>query len=88
MATGDEVDRVAARAHSSAIALYGALMDCEAQCDDADIQAAAINGLLCAASQLLWRGRKEGSTPETIAGKVYAATLDIMRQFQARERPQ
>lgn len=86
MATNQEMDAASAKMHHAAKALYGACMDTSAN-QDADIQAAFINGLIAAASDLLWDGRADDATPERIAGNVHAASLDIIRQMQARQQP-
>lgn len=86
MATDQECDRVSARMHSSAVALYRAMMDVEPQCDDPDIQAAAINGMNGAVAALLWQGRGDNATPDQIADNIRFAAHDLLTQMQRRER--
>lgn len=87
MAGDKEMDAASGLMHKCALALYQDLLS-RAPNPDADIQAALINGMIACASGLLWDGRREGATPQAIAGNVHAASFDILQQYQARTRPQ
>lgn len=84
MASDSEMDRVSSRMHSSAVALYRAMMDVEPSADDPDIQAAAINGLNAAVASLLWQGRADDASPDKIADNIRFAAHDLLCQMQRR----
>ena len=87
MATGQEIDDAARKMHNAALSLYVVHMDASEN-KDADVQCAIISWLIAAAAQLLWDGRLETSTPESLAGRMHFAALDLLRQLSARQRPQ
>jgi hypothetical protein len=87
VATDKQVDEAAAAMHRSAQSLYHQFMNVSV-CKDADIQAAALNGLLACAAVNLWHGREDGATSESVANAIREAVLDIMKQCEVRQRAQ
>lgn len=83
MAGDREMDAASGLMHQCAVTLYRDLVS-RAPNPDADIQAALINGLIAAAVALLWDGREDHATPDSIAAAVHASALDLLQQMKAR----
>lgn len=85
MATDQRMDQVSAAVHQRALGLFSETMAGATDSADADIQAAAINGLNGAVAQLMWRGRDDHATPASIADAIRFAAHDLLLQMQKRE---
>lgn len=83
MAGDKEMDAASGLMHQCAVTLYRDLLS-RAPNPDADIQAALINGMIAAACSLLWDGREDHATPESIGGAVQASAVDLLQQMKAR----
>jgi hypothetical protein len=84
MAGEREMDAATGLMHQCALTLYRDLLS-RAPDPDADIQAALISGLIAALAELLWNGRADNSTPESLAAVIEASALDLLQQMKARQ---